>query len=68
LAGWEPAYDKLKAQLADYDAWVRANILPKARTDFRLPPEKYVLAFEGYGIDIPRSFDEGTPQPNRPVI
>jgi uncharacterized protein (DUF885 family) len=53
LTGWEPAYDKLKAQLADYDAWVRANILPKARTDFRLPPEKYVLAFEGYGIDIP---------------
>src|SRR6202142_4476472 len=53
LTGWEPAYGKLKAQLADYDAWVRANILPKARTDFRLPPEKYVLAFEGYGIDIP---------------
>jgi uncharacterized protein (DUF885 family) len=53
LTGWEPAYGKLKAQLADYDAWVRANILPKARTDFRLPAEKYVLAFEGYGIDIP---------------
>jgi uncharacterized protein (DUF885 family) len=53
LTGWEPAYGKLKAQLADYDAWVRANILPKARTDFRLPAERYVLAFEGYGIDIP---------------
>jgi uncharacterized protein (DUF885 family) len=53
LTGWESAYARLKAQLADYDAWVRAGILPKARTDFRLPPEKYVLAFEGYGIDIP---------------
>jgi uncharacterized protein (DUF885 family) len=53
LTGWEPAYEKLKVQLADYDTWVKANILPKARTDFRLPPEKYVLAFEGYGIDIP---------------
>jgi uncharacterized protein (DUF885 family) len=53
LTGWEPAYEKLKVQLADYDAWVKANILPKARTDFRLPPEKYALAFEGYGIDIP---------------
>ena len=53
LTGWEPAYQKLKAQLADYDTWIRANILPKARTDFRLPPEKYVLAFENYGIDIP---------------
>jgi uncharacterized protein (DUF885 family) len=53
LTGWEPAYAKLKMQLVDYDAWIRANILPKARTDFRLAPEKYALALEGYGIDIP---------------
>jgi uncharacterized protein (DUF885 family) len=53
LHGWEPAYAKLKVQLQDYDAWVRSTILPKARTDFRLPPEEYALAFEGYGIDIP---------------
>jgi uncharacterized protein (DUF885 family) len=53
LAGWEPAYAKLKDQLTGYDAWVRATILPKARTDFRLPPEEYALAFESYGIDIP---------------
>lgn len=53
LKGWEPAYAKLKTQLQDYDAWVRQEILPKARTDFRLPPEKYALAFENYGIDLP---------------
>jgi uncharacterized protein (DUF885 family) len=53
LTGWEPAYAKLKVQLVDYDAWIRANILPKARADFRLAPEKYALALEGYGIDIP---------------
>ena len=53
LTGWEESYAKLKGELADYDAWVRANILPKARTDFRLPPEKYLLEFEKYGIDIP---------------
>ncbi len=53
LSGWNSSYAKLKTELADYDAWVRANILPKARTDFRLPPEKYALEFEGYGIDIP---------------
>jgi hypothetical protein len=52
LTGWEPAYEKLKVELAEYDAWVRTAILPKARADFRLPPEKYALAFEGYGIDI----------------
>jgi uncharacterized protein (DUF885 family) len=53
LTGWEPAYGKLKDQLASYDSWVRENLLPKARTDFRMPPEQYALAFESYGIDIP---------------
>lgn len=53
LTGWEAPYAKMKAELTDYDAWVRATILPKARTDFRLPPAEYALSLEGYGIDIP---------------
>lgn len=53
LKGWEDAYAQLKKQLTDYDAWVRENILARARTDFRLPREKYALAFEEYGIDLP---------------
>ena len=53
LGGWESGYASLKAQLADYDAWVRAHILPKARSDFRLPAEEYALALEGYGVDLP---------------
>jgi hypothetical protein len=53
LSGWEPAYAQLKDQLTQYDAWVRTNILPKARTDFRMPAQEYALAFEEYGIDIP---------------
>ena len=52
LTGWESAYAKLKEQLASYDSWVRETILPKARTDFRLPPEKYALQFESFGIDV----------------
>jgi hypothetical protein len=52
LTGWEDAYAQLKTQLADYDAWVRSDVLPKARKDFRLPPEEYALAFEQYGIDL----------------
>ncbi len=40
LTGWEEPYAKLKQQLADYDAWTRATVLPKARTDFRLQPER----------------------------
>ena len=55
LKGWEEPYEKLKTELAAYDAWVRQAILPKARTDFRLPPEEYALAFEQYGIDLPPS-------------
>jgi uncharacterized protein (DUF885 family) len=53
LEGWQGPYAKLRSELADYDAWVRETILPRARTDFRLPPEKYALAFEDYGIDVP---------------
>jgi uncharacterized protein (DUF885 family) len=53
LTGWEAGYERLKSQLADYDVWIRANILPRARTDFRLPREKYALALEQYGIDLP---------------
>lgn len=53
LTDWQQPFDKLKSQLVEYDAWTKANVLPKARTDFRLPPEQYALDLEGYGIDIP---------------
>jgi uncharacterized protein (DUF885 family) len=53
LTGWQEAYEKLKTQLVEYDAWTKATVLPKARTDFRLPPEEYALNLEDYGIDIP---------------
>ncbi|MBS1850926.1 MAG: DUF885 domain-containing protein [Acidobacteria bacterium] len=53
LSNWEEAYGKLKSQLEAYDAWTKANVLPKARTDFRLAPAEYALALENYGIDIP---------------
>ena len=52
LTGWQAGYERLERELADYDAWIRANVLPKARTDFRLPRARYELAFEQYGIDI----------------
>lgn len=53
VSGWEDAYAVIKKQLEDYDGWAKANVLSKARTDFRLPPEEYKLNLEGYGIDIP---------------
>jgi hypothetical protein len=53
LTGWEEPYARLKTQLAAYDAWVKSDLLPKARTDFRQPPEVYAMSLEGFGIDIP---------------
>jgi len=53
IDGYQEPFAKLKQQLADYNAWVKQEILPKARTDFRLPPEQYAFSLEQFGIDIP---------------
>ena len=55
LEGWQEPFATLKSQLTDYDEWYRANVLPKARSDFRLPPEEYALDLQGFGLDIPPS-------------
>ena len=47
------ALDALDAQLKDYDAWVRSTVLPRARTDFRLPEPLYAFNLKQVGIDIP---------------
>jgi len=51
MTGYEPAFAKLKEQLAGYDAFVRRQILPRARADFRLPPPIYAARLEDAGID-----------------
>jgi hypothetical protein len=51
MAGYQDAFTKLKQQLASYDAFVRAEVLPKARSDFRLPPELYTISLANFGID-----------------
>ena len=53
IQGYEPAYEKLKDQLAAWDRFVKAELLPTARDDFRMPPELYAFALEQIGIDIP---------------
>ena len=53
LAGYEPAYEKLKEQLADWDKFVASELLPRSRDDFRMPPELYAFSLEQIGIDIP---------------
>lgn len=53
VKGSEPALKALDAQIAEYTAWVRSDVLPQARTDTRLPPELYALQLKQVGIDIP---------------
>jgi len=53
LEGAPAALAALDTQFADYETWVRATILPKARTDFRLPAELYADNLKNIGLDIP---------------
>lgn len=53
IDGYQEAYTKLKEQLTAYNAWVKDEILPKTRTDFRLPPEEYAFSLQQFGVDIP---------------
>src|SRR5207302_2018280 len=55
IRGYEEPFELLKQQLADYNEWVGQKILPKTRSDFRLPTEEYAFLLEGYGVDIPPS-------------
>jgi uncharacterized protein (DUF885 family) len=53
IAGYEEPYATLQKQMEQYDQFLRAEVLPRARTDFRLPPELYAQALRGVGIDMP---------------
>ena len=53
LTGWEEPFAGLRQELADYDTWIRATVMPKGRADFRLAPEEYALSLESYGVDLP---------------
>ncbi|MDH3752115.1 MAG: DUF885 domain-containing protein, partial [Gammaproteobacteria bacterium] len=51
LQGWESSYETLAGQMRDYNDWVRAEILPRARDDFRLPAVMYQDALKNWGVD-----------------
>ena len=53
LAGWEEAHARLKQQVTAYDEFLRKEVMPRARTDFRLPPELYAFSLRQYGVDVP---------------
>ena len=53
LKGWQKPCKALERQLTEYATWVRADLLPRARTDHRLPDEVYADNLRNYGVDIP---------------
>ena len=53
IAGAEQPVTTLHRQLEDYLSFVRSEVLPKAREDFRLPRELYEFQLQQVGVDIP---------------
>ncbi|WP_234022537.1 DUF885 domain-containing protein [Sorangium cellulosum] len=53
IAGHEEPLAALNRQLEAYDAALRAEVLPRARTGFALPPPLYTFALEANGVDVP---------------
>ncbi len=53
IPGWEQPVATLHRQLQDYLEFVQADVLPKARSDFRLPRELYQFQLRQVGVDIP---------------
>jgi len=52
IAGTDEAMKALAGQMKDYAAWTRKEVLPKARTDARLPAPLYAYQLKQVGIDI----------------
>ncbi len=53
LDGYQVSLAEVRKQVAAYNEFVRKEILPRSREDFRLPPELYRIALDSYGVDIP---------------
>ncbi|HUG54795.1 MAG TPA: DUF885 family protein, partial [Vicinamibacteria bacterium] len=52
IAGYEAPLARLRTQVEAYNDFVRREILPRARRDFRLPPELYAFGLEQYGVEM----------------
>jgi len=50
VQGWEGDFATLSAQIDAYGKWVRATVLPRARTSNLLPPEIYADNLKQYGV------------------
>ncbi|WP_019670158.1 DUF885 domain-containing protein [Eudoraea adriatica] len=53
IKGFEKDYKKLVAQLENYHSYIKEEILPNTRTDFKLPLVIYSFNLKEYGVDMP---------------
>ncbi len=53
IKGWQEPLKTLRRQLDGYSAFLTAEVLPRARTDFRAPPELYAFGLRQVGVDMP---------------
>jgi len=53
IAGYEAAFAELKRQVEEYESFLQTEVMPRARTDFRLPGEEYRFALKQFGNDMP---------------
>jgi uncharacterized protein (DUF885 family) len=53
LAGYEEPFAVLQTQLAAYNDFLTAELMPRTTTDFRLPETLYRLNLEQVGVDMP---------------
>lgn len=52
IDGADAPLAELATQMKDYIAWTQQDVLPKARTDTRLPAELYAFQLKRVGVDI----------------
>ncbi|MEG1680261.1 MAG: DUF885 domain-containing protein [Stenotrophomonas sp.] len=52
IDGADASLAELSTQMKDYIAWTSKDVLPKARTDNRLPAELYAFQLKEVGVDI----------------
>ena len=64
MHGYQDAFAKLMDQLTAYDSFVRKEVLPKARSDFRLPADLYAIQLEDFGIDYTPAEVDATVHPS----
>ncbi|MSU47080.1 MAG: DUF885 domain-containing protein [Lacunisphaera sp.] len=53
LEGAPAALEAFDQQLAGYNEWIKTTVLPRTRTDYRLPAELYADNLKQVGLDIP---------------